>query len=496
MSTDLQRGTDIARYYQDLLENPPSMVSYNPDALKILIERAKKGLSPEDAFTIGTLAGPISSKGWDIVQHEPFYFPEDNGPHYDIRKEWWYIICSFDVTGHKNPLSVLIVFTRRGTVPSYMRRAGQDGKDSQVVCLQTYVTIPSKDDHYSFRYYTDGNSATMKSKPFELSTPDTFYIKSVSDDSIFPMDISIKYGSKIDIHITLTSSNNPTWFPQGNNGCAPCISGIGYRYYSSPNIIAQGSIKVESNTFDKIKGSAWIDHNWESRINPLGYTKNYYLRSLSNISQFIGTPKINIRWNWFFVRLDNDTEITSALIPAPDQNTKDKFDLTKSILLYNFENMKRKNIPGHVNYTSFIKSPTGTTYPIGWHLYFPSEDISITLTPTVTNQFCYAEDNSEFMGAGVVVDGTKDGKKITGTGFVKCIHYESDHEFINNSLKSLDYTSDKINDVIQSFYPVKPNGWLFAFSLFIAILPLLLIILVTVFMVLIIQMNMKDKKNA
>lgn len=496
MSTDLQRGTDIARYYQDLLDNPPSLVSYNPDALKTLIERARKGLSPEDVFTVGSLAGPLSSKGWDIVEHESFYFPEDNGPHYDIRKEWWYISCTFDVPG-QNPLSLLIIFTRRGTVPAYMRRAGQDGKNSQVVFLQTYVTIPSKNDHYSFRSWADGNSTTMKSSPFELSTPENFSIKSVSGDSLFPIDIVIKNDSKMDIHITLTSPNNPSWFPQGNNGCAPCISGMGYRYYSSPNITAQGTVTVESNSFNNLKGSAWMDHNWESRVNPLGYTKNYYLRAFRNIGQFFTTPRINIRWNWFFVRLDNGTEITSALIPAPDQNTKEDFDLTNTTMVYdNDKNIKREDISGQVNYVGFIKSPTGTTYPLGWNLSFPSEDLNITLTPTVANQFCYSGDNAEFIGAGVVVDGTKDGKKISGTGFVKCIHYESDHEFINNSLKSLDYTSDKINDIIQSFYPVKPNGWLFALSLFIAILPLLLIILVIVFMVLIIQMNVKDEKNA
>ena len=495
MSSDLQRGTDIARYYQDLLDNPPSLISYNPDAIKTLIERAKKGLSPKDVFALSSLAGPLSSKGWETVEHESFYFPEDNGPHYDFRTESWSINCNFYIPGHKNPITVLFIFTRKGTVPGYMRRSGQHGKDSQVVFSQTYVTIPSKNHHYSFSSYSDGNSVTMNSKPFEISTPGNFSIKSESADSLFPMDIVLKNDSNMDMHINLTSPTNPPSFAQGNNGCAPCISGVGYRYYSCPNIVAQGSVKVESNTFDKITGTAWMDHDWESRINPLGYTKNYYLRAFRNVGQFFTTPRINIKWNSFFIRLDNNTEITSAIMPAPDKNTKDNFDLTTTIMVYNDgKKINKKEIYGQVNYIGFMKSPTGTTYPIGWNLSFPDEDLNIRITPTVTNQFCYSGDNAEFMGAGIVLNGTKDGKNVSGTGFVKCMNYESDEEFINNSLKSLDYTSEHINDIDQYFYPVKPNGWLFSLSLFITVLPLLLIILVIVFMVLIIQMNLKDKK--
>ena len=85
MSTDLQRGADIARYYKDLIDYPPSLVPYNTQSLHVLIERCKKGLSPEDAFIIGSLAGPLSSKGWEIVKQGCFYFPEDNGPHYNTR---------------------------------------------------------------------------------------------------------------------------------------------------------------------------------------------------------------------------------------------------------------------------------------------------------------------------------------------------------------------------------------------------------------------------
>ena len=497
MSTDLQRGADIARYYKDLIDYPPSLVPYNTQSLHVLIERCKKGLSPEDAFIIGSLAGPLSSKGWEIVKQGCFYFPEDNGPHYNTRKEWWYLACNFNIPGHDKPMSILMIFTRAGTVPPYMRRGGQDGKDAQVVFIQTYVTIPSKNEHYSFRYHTSGDSVTMESNPFELSIDKTeepsFSMNSISRDSVFPMNVTIKdTGSKMDIYLNLNTSNKPDWFPQGNNGCAPCISGMGYRYYSMPNISVQGNVKVGSNDFVQLKGgSAWFDHQWGARMNPLGYPTNYYLRALSNISQYFSNPQRNIRWNWFCLHLDNDTEITTALIPAPEQNNKGPFDLTNTTLLDSkIKKLQRKDLQdGQVRYTGFATSPTGTTYPLGWELNFPNEDIKLTLTPSIDNQFGYSGDNSEFMGAGVVIVGTKDGKKISGSGFVECMSYESDHDFITNSLQSLDYTTDKLSSIIEDFYPMKPGGGLFALSLLIVFLPVMLIILIVVFMILIIQMN-------
>lgn len=492
---DTQRGLDMARYYQDLLDHPPALVPYNPFPLQELIKRCRKGVSPQDAFVIGSLAGPLSSKGWEMVESNKFNFPHDNGPHYNIRKEWWSLSCNLDVPNQIDPISLLFVIVRRGTIPAYMRRTGQSGKDSQVVFSQAYVTIPQKKTHYSSRHYFNGKDTIMNSKPFNISASSNLYMRSDYDDSVFPMNIAIRdTDSKMDIKLALSTTNNPNWFPQGSNGCAPCISGMGYRYYSWPIISVQGTIKVDTISYSDIKGVGWLDHQWGARMNPLGYFSSYYLRGFNNISAMFNTPKLNIRWNWFFFHLDDNTEITTALLPAPEpnENNKGPFNLTHTAIL-DIGNKKliKKNISGSLIYQKFGISHTGTLYPLEWQIHFPTENMYLIITPTIPNQFGNSDDNSEFLEAGVLVSGTRNGKRVTGTGFAECIAYQSDHDFINTSLLELGYSVDDVKNIVSEFYPVKPGGGLFVLSLFIVLLPIFLITLIIFFSVMIIQMNMK-----
>lgn len=494
INEDVQRGLDIARYYQDLLDHPPSLVPYNPKPLQILIQRCKKEVTPEDAFIMASLAGPLSSKGWEIVESENFKFPDDNGPHFNIRNEWWYLACNLDIPNQNKPLSILFVIMRRGTVPPYMRRSGQDGKNAQVVFSQAYVTLPQKNHHYSSRHYTSGNKSTMSANPFYIAVSDNLYFKSNEKDSVFPMSVVINDPtSKIDIHLNLSTNNTPDWFPQGNNGCAPCISGLGYRYYSWPNISVQGTVKVDDVSFTSIKGKAWLDHQWGARMNPLGYLSSYYLRVFNNVLSFFkDSPRINTRWNWFFLQLNDNTEITTVVIPAPEPKDEGVYNLTHTTIISSGkERLVKKDINGQVKYLSLSKSPYGTVYPNEWEIHFPEEDLKLKLTPTVKNQFGYSADNSEFLEAGVVVTGTKNDKEIYGTGFAECIAYQSDHDFIQTSLHTLGFTSDDNENLIPEFYPVKPGGGLFTLSLFILLLPIILLALIITFMVIIIQTNMK-----
>ena len=491
---DLQRGLDIARYYQDLIDHPPALVPYNQNALKILVDRCKKGVTPEEAFIAASLAGPLSSKGWENVKQEYFSFPADNGPHLNIRREWWYFACNLQIPGESKPLSVLFVIIRRGTVPAYMRRSGQEVNDAQVVFSQAYVTLPSNNKHYFSRYYTSGKNTVMTSSPFNISASNNLYMKSLGRDSVFPMNVVINDPSAgIDIQLALSTTNSPDWFPQGNGGCAPCISGLGYRYYSWPNITVHGSVNLTGQTFPSLKGVGWLDHQWGARMNPLGYLSNYYMRALNNIT-ITSNPRINIRWNWFFFHLDNCTEITTALLPAPEasQDNKGPFDLSNTTLIDSGQKkLVKRSIKGTMEYTEFHRSPTGTLYPSGWKLRFPGEDLVLTLTPTIQDQYGYSDDNAEFIEAGVVITGKKGDKDITGTGFAECIAYQTDHDFIKNSLNTLGYSNQDISKITPEFYPVKPGGGLFALSLFIVVLPFILIALVLVFCVMLIQMNMK-----
>jgi predicted secreted hydrolase len=474
--SDIQRGLDIANYYQDILDNPVPLVPFNRNALELLKERCKQGMSAENVFSMSGLAGPQSSKGWDTVETGDFNFPVDHGPHYGIRGEWWYLASNFWVTGLDKPISILFVIARNGVLPPYMLK-NQDPKDVQVVTGILNVTLPDKQKHYKEQVFVDGKFVTMSHSPFYVNagSPDISF-RSDTNGSIFPMTVTIKINTS-EIVLNLKTSTIPDYFAQGINGCAPCVSGLGFRYYSWPNISATANILIDGNQYTSSNGSAWMDHQWESHMMPLGYLDNYYLRAVENVAQYIqNKPRISNPWNWFFFQLNDNTQITTALLPAPDIETgKGPYKLTiTSILDSNNNTLKRKDVDATVTYHDWIKGPSGTIYPIGWTINLPSENMILFLTPTLQDQFTGAN-GGEFYEGGITITGTKNGKDVTGVGFAEMFAYLSSTKTIDAFLKSLNFSSNNIQTHRNDFMPVRPNIWIFIISILIVLSPLFIL---------------------
>ena len=491
MTTDQQRGNNMARYYQDLIDNPVFLVQPTTDALKELVSISKKGLTPSQLLGIAGIAGPQSSKGWNWVEKGNFYFPGDNGPHYDIRNEWWYLASNWDaqdVTDPEHPIplqkpiSVLSVILRRGTIPHYMRK-GESGHTSQVVNGQLSVTIPGAEvEHFHESQAVAGDDSVMNSSPFYITAGENWYFKADNPGSPFPMTAYVKVGNA-EITMKLHTVNEPDWFYEGDNGCAPCIYGLGYRYYSWPNIFGQLTMSVGNKKYSATTGQAWMDHKWGSAMNPLGYVNNTYLRALSLVQTKFSKdePSSNTRWNWFFFQLNDNTQITSALLPAPKvpESGKGPFKLTNTTII-DSSGIKPiiKNIKGTVTYNDWIIQ-NGTTYALGWSLEFPEIKLKLLLTPTVNAQFGGSGSGDEYYEGGVMITGTKDGNPIKGIGFAEMIAYQSDDDQIKNVLQLLNSNAD-----INIFKAKRPNLILTIGAILYLLTPILifisLIIMVTV----------------
>jgi len=461
---------DYLRYVRD---HPVSFVTYNPDALTALADRFDKGNVDGKGYnTALKLAGPQSSQGWEGVYEGPFSFPQDHGPHYNIRNEWYYLAGNFPNTANPSqPISIVFSSKRRGIIPPGRQAQGSTPATYDLWLEQLAITLPFLEgdqqhiNHLDYVLASDKDtqvSATASPFRWNVGNNDFVYRLYSPTNDMFPMKFEVQ-DTKRGVVINLTLSLPPTklsggkgYFLEGDKGCAPCISGLGYRYYSWPLLLAQGTILAPGlGAPIPIEGQMWLDHQWGARMGPLGYTDSTFLRAV-RVMQGSVSPPIP-RWNWFFFQLSDGTQVTTARLPAgPASDGKGPFQLTNTTVIRSVDGTyDTKRYTGTVTYDGFITDPiTKATYPSGWTIDVMG--MKLHLKPTVVNQFLGNDSDVGVWEGGVLINGVYNDKAVTGYGFAEMMGYESDKLTFQNAMKNglgMDPTK------VDMFLPSKPSGW-------------------------------------
>jgi predicted secreted hydrolase len=123
---------------------------------------------------------------------------------------------------------------------------------------------------------------------------------------------------------------------------------------------AKGALTLGGTTF-QVDGSAWFDHQWGDFISVGGGG-----------------------WDWFAVNLDDGTDLTLSLVRDADGSYP---------LIYGTR-VRPDGTTQHLDRDAFTvdvtgkwTSPsTGATYPAGWSIHLPADQLTISLTPTVSAQ--------------------------------------------------------------------------------------------------------------
>ena len=134
----------------------------------------------------------------------------------------------------------------------------------------------------------------------------------------------------------------------------------GSYYYSRTAMTASGSLVLGERTLD-VEGTAWFDHQWGDFISVGGGG-----------------------WDWFAVNLDDGTDLTLSLVRDADGS----YPLVYGTLVD--ADGRSRHLPPDafvVEVTDEWTSPrTGATYPAGWRVSVPGEDLEIELEPSVADQ--------------------------------------------------------------------------------------------------------------
>jgi predicted secreted hydrolase len=348
--------------------------------------------------------GPVASAQPDAspptaTDPQPIVLPRDDAPH-DRLTEWWYYTGHLhDRAGHRFGFEFVIFRAERGSFPvawaSHFAITDESGR--RFVYAQRSEVGPQVDRRQ------DSSAAGFD---FALAAP------GAAADATWTMDGSDgidhlaaatapgegrPMGESIALRIDLRSTkpaalhDHDGWIDFGLAG--------GSYYYSRTRMTARGQVVIDNEAFE-VDGEAWFDHQW---------------------GDFIAVGGGG--WDWFALNLDDGTDITLSLVRDRDGSYP---------LVYGTE-VAADGTSRHLERDAFAvevtdrwTSPTtGATYPAGWHITIPGDNLEVDLRPIVADQELDTRPTSGVVyweGSQRVV-AMRDGRPLGGEAYVELTGY-------------------------------------------------------------------------
>ncbi|HEU0243689.1 MAG TPA: lipocalin family protein [Candidatus Limnocylindrales bacterium] len=347
----------------------------------------------------GPTAGPVDP--------QPIVLPRDDGPH-DRLTEWWYYTGHLIATdGTRLGFEYVVFRAERGGFPvswaSHLALTDETGDrfhyaqraevGPQVDGSPTGATGPA-----GFAFTLTGIDLAGATPPG--SSPWTMAGSDGTDRLVASAqgaEVSGDAIARIGIDLSLVTRKPPAlhdddgWIDFGDAGSS--------YYYSRTAMTATGSVTLGDRTL-RITGDAWFDHQWGDFISVGGGG-----------------------WDWFAVNLDDGTDITLSLVRAADGT----YPLVYGTVVApdgTTRRLGREDIGVEATAT-WTSTATGATYPAGWTVRLPTEDLEISLQPTVPQQELdtRATTGVVYWEGSQVVRATRDGSALGGQAYVELTGY-------------------------------------------------------------------------
>lgn len=324
----------------------------------------------------------------------PFSFPEDHGAHPDFQTEWWYYTGNL-MTSEGRRFGYQLTFFRRALLPpdQIPSRASQ-WATTQVYMAHFGLTDVQQNEHQGFEKLARqaAGLAGASTSPFTVWL-ENWYVQETQSGKYR------LYAEQDGLTIDLELMDDKGPVLQGNQGYSqkgPDPGNASY-YYSLTRLDTKGEVAIQNQPYS-VHGTSWMDHEY----------------STSALSED------QIGWDWFSIQLDNNYELmlfqirrasgsidpySSGTLIRPDGSTKrlqkDDFQL---------------------EVTENWKSPrSGATYPSGWIIKLPSENMQLTIKPLVKDQemnLAY-----DYWEGAVEINGSISDDLLAGFGYVELTGY-------------------------------------------------------------------------
>ena len=324
-------------------------------------------------------AAAFQAPGTPVASDAPVLvsFPRDDGPH-DTNVEWWYF------TGH--------LFTQEGDRYGfeYVTFRARNGN------LEGYVSHFAITDNprQRFRYDQRLQGASGVAGDAAVLDLDLSGWTMWGGDGQFALAADMPgYALRLDIETT-----KPAALHDGD-GYIDYGNGAASYYYSWTRLDVSGALDLGQG-WQQVSGEAWMDHQW-------GDFATYQEGG----------------WDWFSVQLEDGTDVMLYLIRDADGRT---LRVDGSVVRPDGGLFVLGEGDFVVSADGEWTSPeTGTTYPSGWTISIPDQDLAMTVTPSLLDQELdtRATTGVIYWEGEVVVAGTHRGRSTTGHGYAELTGY-------------------------------------------------------------------------
>ena len=306
----------------------------------------------------------------------PVIVPRDDAPHGDLT-EWWYYTGHLDAADGRTFGFQYVIFQA-------VRSDGPVGYAAHFA-----ITDLAKGT-FSYDQRSAIGAGSRTTDRFDLSVNDWWMSGANGVDKL----VASMPGYAIDIGLT---SAKPIALHNGTGVISFGPAGDSY-YFSRTRMPVAGNMTVDGVQI-AVTGTAWMDRQWGNFV-------------------FAGGG-----WDWFSMHLDDQSDLTGSIV---------RDDLGNVILVYGTlvdptgKTTHLTEAGFRATALDFWMSPkSGANYPSRWRITLPDQNLDMTVSPVVLDQELDARTSTGviYWEGAVAVTGTREGRPLTGRGYVELTGY-------------------------------------------------------------------------
>ena len=326
---------------------------------------------------------------------QKFTFPIDHGPHNLYRTEWWYFTGNLKNTQGRQ-FGYELTFFRFALNPETSESKSAWRSNQMYMAHLTLTDVEKRRFYTDERFSRAGNDlAGALTKKYHVWLYD--WSAKTEGDADFPLRLHAKTD---DFGIDLLLTSQKGYILQGNQGLSQksLKPGNASYYYSYPRLETKGAVTIASEQFS-VTGASWMDREW----------------STSALSEE------QSGWDWFALQFSDDSELMFYQLRRKDG----QLDSNSSGSFVRADNGKiaLKGSDVSIQILDNWKSPhSKITYPSRWHLSIPNQNLEIEIVPLLNDQELNV--SYRYWEGAVSIKGTKNGKLISGQGYVELAGYK------------------------------------------------------------------------
>ncbi len=369
--------------------------------------RAAAPPPPERLAVSTALGGAADDPAWArALAPRAFDFPADHGQHPDFRNEWWYFTGNL-ASADGRPFGFQLTLFRIALAAKAV--AGESAwRDRQVWMGHLAISdIAGRQFHAFERFSRTGPGlAGAADQAMDVHLEDwrieqlddagrRFRLRAVvhSDDA----------GADAHHGIALTLDAEKPVVLNGEQGLSrkSAAPGNASYYYAIPRLRAEGRVTVDGSSH-AVSGRAWLDREWSTSA--------------------LGRDQLG--WDWFALHLDDGSDLMLYRMRRADGSVDPFSAATHTAADGSVTRLGSDAFS--IEPDSWWQSPqSGVRYPAGWRISVPSLQLEASITPRQTDQELNL--TVTYWEGAVSVDGRRDGRALTGLGYVELAGYEPAH---------------------------------------------------------------------